>query len=296
LAKVAVGLKSAHAERRKHAAPDRATRRLIATEDDWSVTDLMCTLGPLDRPFEERHGRYTVAIVLAGTFQYRCPLGSAVMTPGSLLLGNPGLCFECGHEHGQGDRCVSFTYAADYFERLGADAGACGCLAGFKVPRLPPLRACSSLVARVAAGAMHSASVSWAELAAIVAVRAMEVAAGTSASRAQLPLNAEARVTRIVRTIDSEPHRGLLLENLSRESGLSPFYFLRTFQRVTGITPHQYVLRSRLREAAARLVTGSGKVIDIALDCGFGDVSNFNRAFRTEFGVSPRKYRRPVGS
>ena len=43
----------------------------------------------------------------------------------------------------------------------------------------------------------------------------------------------------------------------SRESGarggLSPYHFLRTFQRLTGVTPHQFVLRKRLREAALRL-------------------------------------------
>jgi AraC-like DNA-binding protein len=33
------------------------------------------------------------------------------------------------------------------------------------------------------------------------------------------------------------------------------------------------------------------KVLDIAFDCGFGDVSNFNHAFRSEFGVSPKKWR-----
>jgi Helix-turn-helix domain len=70
------------------------------------------------------------------------------------------------------------------------------------------------------------------------------------------------------------------------------FYFLRTFEQLTGITPHQYVRRTRLREAASRLVAETEKVLDVALDCGFGDVSNFNRAFRTEFGVSPRVFRR----
>jgi AraC-like DNA-binding protein len=52
------------------------------------------------------------------------------------------------------------------------------------------------------------------------------------------------------------------------------------------------VRRTRLRQAASRLLAEPGQVLEIALDCGFGDVSNFNHAFRAEFGVSPRQFRR----
>lgn len=48
---------------------------------------------------------------------------------------------------------------------------------------------------------------------------------------------------------------------------------------------------ARLREAAMRIALEPGRILDIALDSGFGDVSNFNRAFRSEFGMSPRAYR-----
>jgi len=41
-------------------------------------------------------------------------------------------------------------------------------------------------------------------------------------------------------------------------------------------------------------VAEPAKILDIALDSGFADLSNFNRAFRTEFGLSPRAYRRAV--
>jgi len=87
----------------------------------------------------------------------------------------------------------------------------------------------------------------------------------------------------------------LTLEMLAGVAGLSPYHFLRTFERITGVTPHQYVLRARLRRAATRLVTGPGKILDLALESGFGDLSNFNRAFRAEFGMSPRAYRRQAG-
>ena len=50
-------------------------------------------------------------------------------------------------------------------------------------------------------------------------------------------------------------------------------------------------LEPRLREAALRVTLESSKVIDVAFGSGFGDVSNFNRAFRAEFGVNPRAFR-----
>jgi transcriptional regulator GlxA family with amidase domain len=104
-------------------------------------------------------------------------------------------------------------------------------------------------------------------------------------------LNAEARVTRVVRAIDHHLHGALSLAHLAHEAHLSPYHFLRTFKSLAGVTPHQYVMRTRLREAASRLVAGDDDVLKVALDCGFGDVANFHRAFRTEFGVSPRVYR-----
>ena len=92
--------------------------------------------------------------------------------------------------------------------------------------------------------------------------------------------------------IERHPDARLTLGKLAREAALSPYHFLRTFESLTGVTPHQYVLRLRLRQAAMRLIVESGRVLDIALDTGFGDVSNFNRAFRAEFGESPRAYRK----
>ncbi|MBV9036581.1 MAG: helix-turn-helix transcriptional regulator [Acidobacteriaceae bacterium] len=82
------------------------------------------------------------------------------------------------------------------------------------------------------------------------------------------------------------------LVSLAHLARLSPYHFLRTFQVLTGTTPHQYLLRGRLRRAAVRLLSEKRKIAEIALDCGFEDLSNFNRAFRSEFGMSPRLYRR----
>jgi AraC-like DNA-binding protein len=233
-----------------------------------------------------------VAIVAGGSFQYRSAATRGgtpeLMTPGSLFLGNRGQCFECGHEHAAGDRCISFRFAPEYFERIAADAGGSSV---FRARRIPALRATSALVAQASAAANRALDFSWEETAIRLAAQAAQLDAGIPDALAA-PRSSFARVTRAVRCIESDPRMAHTVASLAAEARLSPYHFLRTFERLTGLTPHQFVLRVRLREAAARLSRcGPRKVLDIALDCGFGDVSNFNRTFRAEFGRSPRVYR-----
>jgi AraC-like DNA-binding protein len=64
------------------------------------------------------------------------------------------------------------------------------------------------------------------------------------------------------------------------------------FSAALGVTPHQYVLRSRLRRAALQLVQTTDAITDVAFDSGFADLSNFVRSFRRAAGVSPRAFRR----
>lgn len=259
---------------------------------------MLCTSGPQDRPFEEQNVGFTIAIVTAGSFQYRGSInsvgaGGALMSPGSLLLGNAGQCFECGHQHGMGDRCLSFQYTPDYFEQLAADAGAIGRGPAFRTLRLPPQRALAPLVARACAGLTEPAEAPWEELSIELATRALRLANDCAVNVSEPPPATVARVTRTLRMIENDLGSGtdLALGKLARVAGLSPCHFLRTFQQVTGVTPHQYLLRMRLREAAMRLAAEPAKILDVAFDCGFGDVSNFNHAFRAEFGVSPRAFR-----
>ncbi len=293
MAKIAVTTDRATPRSVHPGASARPTLRILGQGDGWRVAEVICTAGPHDRPFEERHEQPAVAVVVAGTFQYRSTTGRSLMTPGSLLLGNPGQVFECGHEHGSGDRCLSFWYAPDYFERVAADVGARGARLGFPVPRLPPSRALSRLVAQACAR-LGGAEGSWEELGLRLAAGAVNLAAGLPAAGPDAPPSALARVTRAVRRIERDADTPLTLGTLAGEAGLSPYHFLRTFEGLTGATPHQYLRRARLRRAAERLATGRGRVVDVAFASGFGDVSNFNRAFRAEFGVSPRRYRAQV--
>lgn len=296
LAKIAVELKQALADREAACAPGIAAARVLARGPGWRVADMMCTSGPQDRRFEEQHSDVSIAVVLAGSFQYRASANGSrarneLMTPGSLLLGAAGQCFECGHEHGAGDRCVSFWYAPEYFEEIAADSGGRLATGTFPVTRIPPLSGLSPIVARVDAGLTNNISkLAWEELSLKLAESTLELVHGLRAER-EPSASDQARVTAVIRAIEQSLEADWSVGKMAAEAGLSAHHFLRTFEAVAGVTPHQFLVRTRLREAAIRLKFGKQKVLDVAFDCGFGDVSNFNRAFRREFGVSPKAYR-----
>jgi AraC-like DNA-binding protein len=92
--------------------------------------------------------------------------------------------------------------------------------------------------------------------------------------------------------MEAHSHQAIDLQSAAKEVGLSSFHFLRLFAGVLGVTPHQYLVRSRLRHAARLLAEGARPITDVALDVGFGDLSNFVRTFHRAAGVSPRSFRR----
>ena len=73
--------------------------------------------------------------------------------------------------------------------------------------------------------------------------------------------------------------------------GVSPAYLARTLKAHTGQTPTEFVNGLRLEQAAILLTTTPQEIADVALDCGFENLSYFYRLFRRRYGRSPRAYR-----
>ena len=97
-------------------------------------------------------------------------------------------------------------------------------------------------------------------------------------------------VQRMQDYIEAHLEQEITLSHLAKESLYSPWYSRRLFQTYTGSTPAEYIRRLRLSKSARRLKNERCRVIDAALDLGFGSVDGYQRAFYKEFGCNPGEY------
>jgi AraC family transcriptional regulator len=264
--------------------------RPIAHQDQWSLTEYVCTAGPHDRPFEERHDRVSVALVIAGTFRYRTNAGEGLLYPGAFLLGNAGACYECGHEHSHGDRCLALHIDPELFAEVAL--GAAGSTRSeFRAAMLPALAELAWISVSLQQLSPRESCVGIEETI-LSAVGAIVRTVGTNQTllRRPTPLSTR-RMAAVFEYIDVRLGSALKLTELAALVSMSKYHFLRTFKQASGMTPHQYILGRRLRAAAAALRTSEEPVARVALDQGFADLSTFNHSFRRVMGVTPTAYR-----
>lgn len=259
------------------------TRTLI--DGPLSVVEYHCDAGPLDRGYWEAHSGWSVSFVERGTFSCHCRGRLHELVPGSVLLGRPGDEYRCTHEHHDGgDQCLAVHLSPEVVDELAPR----GWLSGAVAP-------CAELMIngeRLRAAASGRIDIGIDEAALAFAARYVALAQDRAAHSAAARAEDRRRAVESALWIDAHADQPADLHALARLSGLSTYHYLRVFAGALGVTPHQYLLRSRLRRAAQRLVDGDEAITDVALDCGFADLSNFVRSFRRAAGVSPRVFRR----
>jgi AraC-like DNA-binding protein len=250
-----------------------------------SVSDFRCGAGPNDKPFVERFDCHSVSYVRKGSFGCRTRGRAFELVAGSVLVGFPGDEYICTHDHVCGDECLSFFLDPELVEAIGdrTEIWRVGA-----APPLPELMVLGELAQSAARG--HS-DIGLDEVGQLLASRLVEVVSGRSREPAPAKARDRRRAVEAALWIDANSHREIDLERAASEADISPFHFLRLFASVLGVTPHQYLVRSRLRHAARLLADDDLPVTDVAYGVGFGDLSNFVRTFHRAAGVSPRRFR-----
>ena len=258
---------------------------ILLQRPSMTVSDFRCTAVPGDKPFAELHRCHSISFVRKGSFGYRCRGKSHELVAGSLLIGSPGTEFVCTHDHVCGDECLSFFFQPELVEAIGERSPA------WQLGAAPPLAELMVLGELAQAAAEGATDLALDELGQLLALRLVEVVSGESRKAASVTPRDRRRAVEAALWIAANSHRQIELDDVAHEAGISPFHFLRAFSAVLGVTPHQYLVRSRLRHAARLLADDDKAVTDVAYDVGFGDLSNFVRTFHRAAGVSPGKFR-----
>lgn len=107
-------------------------------------------------------------------------------------------------------------------------------------------------------------------------------------------VNAEDKVTRIKRYISCHLLNRITLDEISEYAGMNRTYFCLFFKRHFGTGLTHYINLERMKKASSLLGQGLTSVSDVARECGFPNVTYFNRVFRKNYGMSPTEYRNKV--
>ena len=254
-------------------------RRLI------SVSDFRCSARPGDTPFVEQHGAHSISYVRKGSFGCSSRGRAYELVAGSILVGHPGDEFCCSHDHVCGDECLSFFLKPELVQAIGdrAEPWQIGC-----APPLPELMVLGELAQAAADG---RSDLGLDEIGEVLARRFVAMVSGRREKPAAVTPRDRRRAVEAALWIDAHSDQQIDLQDAARRTDISPFHFLRLFSSVLGVTPHQYLVRSRLRHAARLLADDGRAITEVAYGVGFGDLSNFVRTFHRAAGVSPRKFR-----
>jgi len=250
-----------------------------------TVSDFRCTAVAGEKPFPELHRGHSISFVRKGSFGYHCRGRSHELVAGSFLIGTPGTEFICTHDHVCGDECLSFFFAPELIETIGERAGA------WKVGATPPLAELMVLGELAQAAACGRSDIGLDEVGHLILSRLVEVVSGEPRKLSKLTARDRRRAVEVALWIEANSHLEIELEDAARQAAVSPYHFLRLFSGALGVTPHQFLLRTRLRRAARHLAEDDKPVTEIAYDVGFNDLSNFVRSFHRAAGVPPLKFR-----
>lgn len=96
----------------------------------------------------------------------------------------------------------------------------------------------------------------------------------------------------ILKYIEQNYRNEITIEDLSKASNMSQYYLMRSFKKYIGKTCTNYINDYRLNKSSGMLITTEYSIMNISIECGFNNISYFNKLFKEKFNLTPKEYRR----
>ena len=105
----------------------------------------------------------------------------------------------------------------------------------------------------------------------------------------EVPEESGGIISEVLRYINENFNNEISLDSLSDHFFISKYHLSREFKRSVGTSVYRYIIQKRLIMAKQKMLAGMSPT-DVYCNCGFGDYANFYRAFRSEYGISPKEF------
>ncbi|MBC9931558.1 helix-turn-helix domain-containing protein [Chitinophaga qingshengii] len=263
------------------------------------VHNFLCQCQDCNVSAREHHDKFSIAFIRQGNFIYKVFRNDLDAFHGLFLISKPGYEHRVGHVHDMPDQCTIFSFPAANTEHLEAQGEE---LAWFlKNPDLHALL----IKATPEMEYLHHrifnllqqphfprlcAEQLMLELFSLVlsgGQQKMITPLTDRQKRHHLPL-----ISTVKTFISENISEDISLPQLADISHLSPFHFNRLFKQMTGITPYNYLLQVRLKEAHLQLRHSRQSITHVAFETGFNSLEHFSAAYKKQYGLSPSQSRR----
>ena len=244
------------------------------------------------------HDFYECSLLLSGKLSYQIESVSFAEQPGDLLLIGPNQLHRPLFIHGtEAYERIVFWLSRPFVEKLsseGCDLSACffggrdGAIRLGGAVRTQITRLLFELLA-AAQGEQFGRDVLCRSIAASLLVYLNRIAQGDANLLPRAEIHISPLVQQVSDYLDEHLSETITLDEVAQTVFLSKYYLERKFREETGASIYQMLLQKRMIRARNLLREGL-PMIQIALNCGFSDYSGFYKAFRNEYGVSPRDY------
>ena len=102
--------------------------------------------------------------------------------------------------------------------------------------------------------------------------------------------NGNGELVELKDSILDQPENLYLIEEMARDTNISPFHLIRKFKKMYGLTPHQFQIQCKVRKAQ-KLLEEEKSVCEVTYDAGFCDQSHLDRCFQKIVGLTPKEYK-----
>ncbi|MCM1166158.1 MAG: AraC family transcriptional regulator [Lachnospiraceae bacterium] len=249
------------------------------------------------------HGEFELSVIRGGAMEYICGDEKYAVREGDIVVVAPNVLHAVYPRGGEAQRYDTVVFSPDMLGASDNDRSAAECIRpianGFRGIHITPGHTYYDELKMTADNIVSCAVGNTAKLDMLMKSELLRLFwllenCGDISLRMTSEVNKSEVIRPALEYIAENYGESITIEKLAETVHLSKSYFMSRFRAAAGVSAVEYVTQYRIRAACSALTESSKTVSEISFECGFRNLSNFNRQFRRLMGCTPNEYRKKV--